>query len=387
MGQGSRDAEVNALDKAWLFAPIAAMDRFPEYRQGILARYERHARWAGLAGLVLDRFRPSLGSYRYLFYGCKYLDIMAGLPAGEVAVLGGPKEWPICLRHGFTFYSFCGGYQGVVGRLAGRRNALVAYDRQFRRDLAEVDGACLIVSNDTLPPSRYLVETFRQAAPRGRVVCIQHGIYQTGYRTPLIEGHLSDLNLVYSERQGDIFVRNGVGAETIRVLGFHSDYPRRDTKPARPAVCILSEGWHPYDRTLGDAHYHFIKRLAQELRALGLEVVVRPHPSENRRRCQQEFGPIDTLALKRSLQKYDLFVGTGSTVLIEAGLAGRCGVQVRDPRFSPDNYQAEGYCSTIEAEEADGRRVLEVYQAWEPGSQGQWLMPAAQRFLAAIREG
>ena len=372
------------LDPEWLLAPITQKNSYPDFLRVTLREYAMNGQLAHLASLVFDSTKQRIADFRYVFYGCKFSDILLGLPREEVVVIGGPKEWLFCRKHGIAFFSFCGCYGSVTKAIHGIPDSLQVNDRLLKDAFSGATEQFLVVGNDTLPPSRFLVGAFKAAVPVGKVICIQHGIFQIGRRGSSIEGQLADLNMVYSGKQGQVLINNGVAEESIRVLGFSSDYVQDSQRPEVPKICLLGEGWHKYDRKLGDIYFGILKKLMLDFQKTGLKVVFRPHPSDNRRQCYSEFKYIDSQPLQKSLKDFDIWIGLASTVLIEAVMAGKFSVQVRHGLFSMDNYKDEGYCESLDACEATVANILDLYTKGFEGQMVSPTEPSARRFLAAI---
>lgn len=373
------------LDPDWLFAPIPALGNSASYPANVIRQYLRRARLAGLTRWLVRSTAGALTDYRYIFYGKKYTDIMLGLPKQQVLVIGGPAEWAFCRKHGLAFYSFTDAYQAVAQAIASQEIGLLRLCYQdYRNDFSGSSAKFLIVSNDALPATRFLIGALRATISALQVVCIQHGVYQSGFKWKFIDGHMADLNLVYDQHQADILLNNDVSASTIRLFGFHSDYQAERVLPKQPRVCLLGEGWHKYNLERGDRYFALMKQLKRDFISRGAPVVYRPHPGEGSWFARHHFGRIDRRPLADCFERFDLFIGVSSTVLLEANMAGKCAVQIRDPLFSVDDYSALGYCQAFE--EADVDAILAFYRSWRTGSVATQSMPVVSRFRQALGE-
>lgn len=374
------------LSPDWLFAPVAARVDADDYPGNVLRQYRQRARLAGLSALLVRSSATSLAGYQYIFYGTKYADIILSLPKQQVLIVGGPSEWRFCRKHGLAFYSFIAPYQAVAEAIGGGDTAALerCYQR-LRSDFAQCPARFLVSSNDVLPATRFLIGALRATLPGLKLVCIQHGVYQSGYQNRFNDGHISDLNLVYDQHQGDILIRCGIPAETIRLFGFHSDHAASEAAPEEPRICLVGEGWHKFNARLGDRHFALMKQLKRDLAARGRGATYRPHPNEGSLWVMRHFGKIDRRPLAACFERFDLFIGVCSTLLLEANMAGKCAVQIRDPGFDVDDYSALGYCQAFDHADVDA--ILAYYQAWRTKARAARSEPVGSRFLQVLAQG
>lgn len=373
------------LNPEWLFAPILALGNSASYPANVIRQYQGRARLAGLTRWLVRSTTGALADYRYIFYGKKYTDIILGLPKSQVLVIGGPAEWAFCRKHDLAFYSFTEAYQAVAQAIATQEVGLLKRCYQdYRRDFSGSVAKFLIVSNDGLPATRFLIGALRAIVSMLQVVCIQHGVYQGGYTNKFIDGHMSDINLVYDQYQAEILLRNGVAASTIRVFGFHSDYVTARVLPEQPRVCLLGEGWHKYNLERGARYFALMKQLKRDFAARGIPVIYRPHPGEGSWFARRHFCKIDRCSLAVCFERFDLFIGVSSTVLLEANMAGKCAVQIRDPLFAVDDYSELGYCQTFDM--VDVNAIVVYYQCWRQEARVKPVEPAASRFKNLLAE-
>lgn len=373
------------LNPDWLFAPIVARFDAAVYPANVLRQYRQRARLAGLTAPLVRSSDAPLGGYRYIFYGTKYADIIASLPKQQVLVVGGPAEWLFCKKRGLAFYSFIEPYRAVAEAIAsGDTAALEQCYQRMRSDFAQCGAQWLVSSNDVLPATRFLIGVLRETIPGVKLVCIQHGVYQSGYRNDFSDGHISDYNLVYDQHQADILTLNGVPAETIRLFGFHSDYAASQHAPPQPRICLVGEGWHKFNVGLGERHFALMKQLQRDFAARQLRALYRPHPNERTLAVMRHFGRVDRRPLAACFERFDLFIAVCSTVLLEANMAGKCAVQIRDPAFDADDYGALGYCQTFDVPDADA--ILDYYQAWRASARAGGTEPVGRRFMQFLAQ-
>lgn len=220
----------------------------------------------------------------------------------------------------------------------------------------------LVVWNDMTAMERAMIAGARRVGVPSFV--LQHGLYLTAYADARIVGGAdADFSLVWSQYFSDYFSKAGiVPADRIAVSG----YPHR-TEPADVAtgaidVCILGQDWERIRSDLGDAKLDVTAMVIDACRALGLSYVYRPHPSERRSHVEDAidgvvFSPAGQ-SLRECFETCRTFVSINSTALIEAGLAGRTGVQILAPAFGDDDFEEIGASYSVRADPAEIKEFL-----------------------------
>lgn len=327
-------------------------------------------------------FRPT-GKARYIFVGAKYADLTRGLPRDEVLVIGLFKDWLHCLRHRIPFAS---GLPVVRAVLKNVDRAEFAIDRALRDLLPPPPGDLtryLILFNDSLPLERAYCLLAREAGVR--TVCVQHGVFTSASPSRIYDGGVADLMLAFDDHQRQLLVQGGIPADTVRVIGFHSDMARRGglASGAQRRVCILGQPWGTYYPEIEIRYHALLERLIPALVQAGLSLAFKPHPSERAAPYLDRYQPIESASLDRCLDNYDVFISFTSTALIEATLAARVAIQIFDPAFMADWFQDHRYAYSVESD--NWERLLDLVLNATPLPLGSDRC-IAHRFLGAINE-
>jgi hypothetical protein len=330
------------------------------FKTSIARMYERNARWAnpivkGLVSCVGRLLSPSKRSVRYFFWGTKYKEIILGLPADEVCVIGGPKQIIFSLKHRINFVECMGlwsyFYFGLIGK--NGKGSLAKLMGSFWLSLAGKfqENAILIVDNDSLPAQRALIVLFRKFGLKA--VCIQHGIFQSRSPGYIFDGWFSDKFLVINEQQREMLISKGMSSEKPVVMGFHSSpyMPYRELSPVGGRkVCFLGQPWAKYGEIRSNKYLTIVERVRGILSEAGLELFYKPHPWEKGLSYLSSMQSLADVALEDAFERFDVFISMTSTALIEAAQAGRISIQIKDDAFDSDDFSAGFKIITLEVD-------------------------------------
>lgn len=353
----------------------------PDFLRRIADAARWQARLARIFAFVPGIGRPIQGK-KYLFLSARHAHLVTSFHRDEAAIIGGPGDFALARRARLPFRftgdllaassSMLFGMQFVPTRWIVRR-----WLRFFAR---QNDPCYLVVPSDTLPIALLLVKIAEQC-PNVTVVCVQHGLFNSGFDADDIEGRNSAINLVYCDAQRREMERRLPGA-LVEVMGFPAEFRREpgQTQPVRTAILVGNGTLDPanYRRSL-----QIFDRVRSMLEAAGISVEYRPHPSEYR-------VPAAQIPFRMNRQSKDgllggerkAFIGFTSTLLYEAHLAGHVAVVVHDD-FLP-GYAISEFGLKVDTSAMDGLPEL-IASASERVCIGEGGMtPLRARFDAAI---
>jgi hypothetical protein len=301
---------------------------------GFMARARRVGTRAGVLTSPFALFSGAgrLRDRRFLFFSTRFSELASAFGRDEAAIIGGPRDFRVAVRLGLPFV-FTGDLAAAAASLLfGQRwipaaRVLQSWSRFFSRQAKD---CVLVMPNDTLPMSLLLVHIARRC-PNITVVCLQHGLFNSGMDLDDIEGRNSAVNLVYSPAQRRELERRLPGA-LVEVMGLPTQLHCTEggSIPTRRALLVgpgTLDDRGAYRRTLA-----VYARVAERLNAAGFEVKYRPHPNE----AGVDEGK-DAFALDHSTKLELLsgprraFIGLNSTLLCEAQAAGHAVMVLDDP--------------------------------------------------------
>lgn len=267
---------------------------------------------------------------KYLFLSARHAHLVSSFHRDEAAIIGGPNDFALARRAKLPF-RFTGDLLAASSNIVygmGFVPTRWIVGRWLRFFARQQDPCYLVVPNDTLPIALLLVKIAEQC-PNVTVVCVQHGLFNSGFELDDIEGRNSAINLVYCESQRREMERRLRGA-VVEVMGFPADFTRQPgQQPELKKAILVGNG------TMSLANYRRSLEIFDSVRSIleraGFEVEYRPHPSE--------YGiPVAQLDFRVNAQSKDevlggdrkVFIGFTSTLLYEAHLAGHVAVVVDD---------------------------------------------------------
>jgi hypothetical protein len=294
---------------------------------------------------------------KFVFLSSRYDQLISQFNPDEAAIVGGPRDFALARRTGLKF-RFTGDLLAASGSiLFGRkfvpsRLVVASWLRFFSQ---QCDPCYLVVPNDTLPISLLLVKLADECSNM-RVVCIQHGLFNSGFDLDDIEGRNSAINLVYCEAQRREMERRLPGA-LVEVMGFPANHVARssDAPAVHRAILVgtgVLENFASYETALD-----IFTRVNAVLKSARVEVEYRPHPNEKGHDQAASIFSINGQT-KNDLLSGDrkVFVGFASTLLYEASLAGHL-VIILDDAAVP-GYKISDFGIKLDSSEID--RLTEI---------------------------
>lgn len=352
-----------------------------------LRRIADAARWqaqlARLFAFVPGAGRPIRGK-KYLFLSARHGHLVSSFRRDEAAIIGGPSDFSLARKTKLPFRftgdllaassSMLFGMQFVPTRWIVRR-WLGFFARQQ-------DPCYLVVPSDTLPIALLLVKIAEQC-PNVTVVCVQHGLFNSGFDADDIEGRNSAINLVYCDAQRREMERRLHGA-LVEVMGFPAEF-RREPAQAQQVQTAILVGNGTLDSTTSRYRrsLQIFDSVQATLERAGLSVEYRPHPSEH--------GiPAAQIAFRMNRQSKDellvgdrkAFIGFTSTLLYEAHLAGHVAVVLHDAALP--GYAMSDFGLKVDTSAMDTLPELIARTSERESIGDSGLTPVRPRFEAAL---
>lgn len=355
----------------------------PTMFEFVLSNYERRYKknlWFSILAKWFA-FKPSK-NVKYIFIGCKYKDIIIGLPRKDVLVVGSGFELFFCLKNRIPFFHDL----PVLEKVLNSQQNTISYEPSTLWQLIQnkISKSCVIViNNDSLPFERMFCLLAKEAGTR--TVCIQHGVFSKSAPSRLYDGGVADLMLVFDKHQKSMLVDAGISEKKLEVMGFHSDIQRYTHLAVgfNRRVCILGQPWGNYYPSINKKYLELLDELASILSEQNIEYVFKPHPGEWTANYINNYGEVESASLIRCFKQYDVFISFTSTALIEATLAGRLAIQVFDPIFYADHFESLGYAYSVDSKQLFN--IIELICNAEPINQNlNENVTASERFCRVV---
>jgi hypothetical protein len=306
---------------------------------------------------------------KQIFLSARYGELIGQFHGDEAVIVGGPNELLASWRLKKRFRSSVDLYSAAFNILFATRcvptNLVIA--RWMRFFARQQDPCYLIVPNDTSPHSLLLAKIANRCS-NVRVVCIQHGLFNSGYDLDDIEGRNSDINLVYSDAQRDEMLRRLPGA-IVEVMGYPAEFrPLAYPAPETPHVLLVGTGavehWSVYKKSLDI--FKSIERILSEAKA---KIEYRPHPVEKPTTLASHEFSLNMESKDRLLSgERKVFIGFTSTLLYEAHLSGHMVVILDDPDLP--GYKIDRFGFMVDSNDLHSLTgiILDNFRAQDPQS-------------------
>lgn len=260
----------------------------------------------------------------YIFEGIRNKEYMAYFSPSSVVVVGSYVEKAFAKKNG---YGFCWSFPMVCAIHSNHaRSWKIPVARQLKlwiNELSRFKRIVIFNYEDTQALGCFFVNLSRMLKPACTSVCIQHGYFMRSESEIRLDGKLSDISFVWDEIQGELI--NNIRASTF-VVGLPYEASAKASNELQ--VILVGTGiktvfTDKYERTM--KCYMEINKI---FTSAGMKVLYRPHPNEF-----NDKNHIDELnkrfVLIADINKFNqlngprsIFIGTESSLLYEAGVAG-----------------------------------------------------------------
>lgn len=216
----------------------------------------------------------------------------------------------------------------------------------IRNIILKVNPKFLINANDSDPVTRLFILEARELGIKS--VCIQDGLFKKKDNFSSHHGEFSDYIFVWGGYYMDLFTENGVNQRKLKVLGYPGVVLNSHQKFFnKEEILLVGEGFGYCNKELELLNYRIYREVVEILLANGYKLYFKPHPGTNYGLFKDLRIPIINYSVKKCFKKFDVFIGLVSTMLMEASLNNKIGIQIYDDRFPGDHYENEGLCYTV----------------------------------------
>ena len=293
---------------------------------------------------ILPSFRYKSNG-RYLITSLRHLEFIESKNVTQLILLGGPLEFFHAIKLGCGFINSSNLYLSVTLNCftTFKSAPIFKYScRKFSEQVMQIKGLkYLLIDSDGLPYKRALCLLLQGVG--NKVVCLQHGIFPDPY--PGIDGSLCDLNIVIDPDQRSVFLKSGLDNNKLVLLSSVSTETSRrvDMGEVQPTVILIGEGWVSHDLERHLTYKIALKNLKRQLAELKIKAIYRPHPSERFSFWTYwDLFPIEIAKRSKNIFPWNVYVGTMSSLLVEAAKMGATGIQVTDIFPLQESYEKYG---------------------------------------------
>jgi hypothetical protein len=281
----------------------------------------------------------------YLITSVPHLELIRPSERVNLVLVGGAIEFFYALRYQCGYINTVNLYFLITINCFTQirlRALLNFFSTQFSRKLAKMKHLkFLLLDSDGLPYKRAICLLSQMAEKK--VVCIQHGIFPDPVEG--IDGSLCNLNLVIDPNQLRVFLDSGLSKDALKLLSDVSieTFNSLRMENIKPKIILVGEGWVSHDYRRHHLYMTSLKRLKSDLYAMGIDVRYRPHPSE---RCSfwtyYDIMPIEFSKRSKNIYPWNIYIGTMSSLLVEAVKIGAQSIQITDLFPLQENYEKYG---------------------------------------------
>lgn len=261
----------------------------------------------------------------YIFEGIRYKDYMRAFSPDSVVIVGSHMEKDYANTCG---YGFCWSFpmeSAVRSKMSRGWNYPAIRQVIFWADkLSIFSKATFFLYEDTQPLGVFIVHLSRLLYPKVSTVCIQHGYFVKSDVEIRAHGVLSDINFVWDQRQAEL-----IGCNSQKTFEIGLPYVATAKQSNELYVVLVGTGTAPdgtdfFERCINT--YVLIHKMLSNVS--GLKVLYRPHPNEYNdpkllAELSNKFSLVDEPDKVKQLNgPRAIFIGTVSSLLYEAGIAG-----------------------------------------------------------------
>lgn len=260
----------------------------------------------------------------YIFEGVRYKEYMSALNPNSIIIIGSHVEKKFAIENNYGFiWSFPITSAVEIMITMGWKFFLDHQISNWISDLNKFNKINFILYEDTQPVGVYLNKISEILEPNTKCICIQHGFFvkNLGMR---YDGSITKFNFVWDDTQINLI---SASKENTYIIGlpYYAIAKKNDhISVVFVGLGTAGDGSDCYEKSL--KIYSNIKKNLSKLNIN--DVIYRPHPNEWAdkiliSKLKKMFGDLDqTDKVVRLNSSHSIFVGTVSSLLYEAGIAG-----------------------------------------------------------------
>jgi len=281
----------------------------------------------GIVRTVLSLFiKPRLGDDEtiYIFEGLRNKEYMKVFSPASVMIVGSHLEKEYARFHGYKFrwsFPIVGATQSKMYR--GWNFPIVQQIKYWIDALSKSKRVVFFLYEDTQPLGVFFVHLGRMLKSKVASVCIQHGIFYEMQYPIRPDGELSDINFVWDHDQVAVIRCNRSKAFEIGL-----PYVATATPTTELIAVLVGTGMPYFNSDYYENSLNVFSVIYEALIHVGLKVFYRPHPNEWAHEHiiseLREIFPLldESDKVPRLNGPRAIFIGTISSLLYEAGVAG-----------------------------------------------------------------
>ncbi len=203
-----------------------------------------------------------------------------------------------------------------------------------------------------------------------QTVIIQHGIYDL--KSNYYDGEFADIVLTWGNVWNEHYSKY-IPESKLKVIGYPYEISKKRSNSCDDNIIFLNQNFENYFNPNGkdkvefrtseceflDKKLSFIKEIADELNKHSKQLIIKPHPGDEKSQFNNLQLPIFEGNMSECLNKYNIFLSISSTGLLEATLHDKLAIQIQNPKLldSPD-YESYGVCYTISCDDLSKLRSM-----------------------------
>ena len=268
----------------------------------------------------------NLGTSRslFIFEGIRYINYMKAFNPTDVIIIGSHSEKKYAYENGYGFiWSFP--ITTSVEIMVSRRISIFLYIiiKKWFNKLLLFNNVKIFLYEDTQSLGVFFNKISTILDNRVTCICIQHG-YFVGNLGMRYDGSITEVNFVWDNIQGKL-----IGGSPRKTFVIGLPYFAKAKRNDQITIIFVGSGTYDDGSNEYEISYDFFFKLKKFLNSINiLNIVYRPHPNEWNNldlinKLKNTFDNLDdTSKVERLNSKKSIFVGTVSSLLYEAGVAG-----------------------------------------------------------------
>lgn len=357
--------------------------------------------------LIVSSFKKKKRK-KVLFIGNRYSSIIlaANKSYNVEMIVGGKEDRLFAIKNFIKYDSFSDLDQFVYNYLIKKDESYLAvFAKEIGKRIKKIKPEYVVLWNDCLPIERAVVMACKEFGIA--TLEIQHGIYDSSFS--LSTGKVVDCVLVWGKYFRDLYVKQNLRkSEDIYVLGYpyliaNPKMVVPTVKPSRKnnhySVYYLGQNFKICSKEFLNIEMESIRKIYEICNKLGMRLIYRPHPGDDRAMLKEKFSEIcfspKKAKIEDSIANGDVFISIISTSLIEAAMRSKISLQLMNCPLKLDNFEKLGACnksfkSLIELEnyllEISKAKSLDTFKSKFNNDYIETRYNSGQRFLEIIKD-